>query len=287
MAELAAARSPRPMQACLLGPADAADIARLTAGRRYTADVLAGELADFASYRWAGVRGDDGRLVAAHRALRWGGYLFLKGVFVDPAARGGDGAPRLAFFLRDLARREAMPGIAAWVSESSPAQLALARRLRLERTGPPLHLYTLPFAGFLGDRADRTSCAPAEAAGRIESVLARRHAELSARVVLADLLKKPDPGVTSAGLAARRALPDRNRLLLSSLPCTGPDDLCALLAELAPAARALGLDEAELCVPAADIPFALWLTSRKAPRVSPRPVYVGLLDSIYPTQEVS
>lgn len=262
-----------------LGPGDAAEIARLTAGRRYTVPVLAAELADPETYRWVGIRGADGRLTAVHRALKWSKYLFLKGVFVDDSARGGDGALRLAIALRQAARDETVSGIAAWISESSSAQLALAQRLRLKRTGPPLHLYTLPFARFRDEKRAPEQLSRHEAATRIEQILERHHVMRDGRILVPDLLGGSGNG--------RRALPDRDRLILGSLPCADAGEVHALLAELAPAAGALGLSEAELPAPVIDIPLALWLVGRKARRVSARAVYVGRSDFSHSREETS
>ncbi|HEV2886699.1 MAG TPA: hypothetical protein VGX49_07310, partial [Jatrophihabitans sp.] len=236
----------------------------LVADRRFTPEVLARELGDPGHYRWFGLRRPDGCLAAVHRALRWGDYLFLKGVFVDPDQLGGDAALRLAFALREVARGEQVRGIAAWVSESSQAQLALARRLRLEPTEPPLHLYTMPFAGFTG-AVSTPPPNPAQATREVEEILARHHAGRDEDFLVPDLLTRPDSLAGPAALDGReirRAVADRDRLLLSSLPCADADELVALLAELAPAAAALGLSAVELPVPAAAIPLALWLAGR-------------------------
>ena len=279
-ARLGADRGPQ-----ALGPPDVAEVLNLVAGRRFTPAVLARELCDPGHYRWFGLRRPDGCLAAVHRALRWGDYLFLKGVFVDSDQLGGDAALRLAFALREVARGEQVRGIAAWISESSHAQLALARRLRLEPTEPPLHLYTMPFAGFTGSGSTaRRPADPVRAAREVEEILARHHAGCNDDCLVPDLLAGPgsladpaDPADPADldGRWNRRAVADRDRLLLSSLPCPDAGQLCALLAELAPAAAALGLSTVEIPVPAADIALALWLAGRHAQRISARPVRVG------------
>lgn len=257
----------------VLAAADAADLLRLVGGeRRFTLAGLTSELTCPNRYRWVGIRQPDGTLAAAHRALSWGDYLFLKGVFVDPAARGSDFSLRLAFELRRIARREDKRGIAAWISQSSPAQVVLARRLRLAEAGPLLHLYALPFTAPAGAQA----AAGSDPLARAEEILLRYRTDAGERALLPDLLSPSE--AQRPGKPGARSLPDRDHLLLSGLPCADPDRVAALLGELTPIAERLSLSAMELPAPAADIMLSLWLAGRKARRVSWRPVQLGRSD---------
>jgi hypothetical protein len=273
-----AARVPAPSSTAahtrILAPGDGRELAGLVAGHRFTEAVLATELSDRHRYLWVGRYLPDGRLAAAHRALRWGDHLFFKGVFVRPEERGADHALRLALALRATAQREGRPGIAAWISESSPAQLALARRLRLKPRGGPLHLFAVPFSAVPGgQQAQQRIPSRERAATAIEDVLAvdRTHGHPA---YVADLLCAAGTSGDRRAPAAR-AFPDRDRLLLGALPCATVADVAALLSALAPLAAALELPEVEVPVPLAALTLTLWLAGRKARRVSARPVQVG------------
>ena len=262
----------------VLTPADAADLSRVVGEDRFALAVLGKELACHERYRWVGVRQPDGRLAAAHRALSWGDYLFLKGVFVDPAVRGSDYALRLALELRRIARREDKRGIAAWVSQSSLAQVVLARRLRLTEVGPLLHLYAVPYGASTGAQG-----APlADPLARADEILLRYRTDAGERALVPDLLVRPE--VERCGKPAAASLPDRSHLLLSSLPCADLDQVKALLGELAPIAERLALPAVELPAPASDITLSLWLAGRKARRISWRPVRLGRSDFEQPRE---
>lgn len=266
-------RSPEDVQ--VLGPADLRDVADLVAGHRFTDAILHAELSDHDRYRWMGRRRPDGSLAAVHRSLRWGDYLFLKGVFVHPEARGGDHALRLAFALRRLAQQAGLRGIAAWVSEGSPAQLVLAERLRLRRAGDPLHLFALPFAALPeGERTGDSPPSRSFALGRIEDLLSPDRVKGPGEALVPDLLPVP-PLAGGPPIAGRRAVLDRDRLLLGALPCAAVSDVAALLAELAPFAAVWEMPEIEIPVPLSAITLMLWLGGRKGRRVSGRPVHVG------------
>ncbi len=86
------------------------------------------------------------------------------------------------------------------------------------------------------------------------------------------------PSSSHSLAAGRRAVLDRDRLLLSGLPCAGISEVAALLDEIAPFAVALGIPEIEIPVPISEIALMLWLSGRKARRVSGRPVHVGRYD---------
>lgn len=281
------ARRCDPADVCALGPADAEAVGALVTGRRFTQAVLAAELSDADRYVWFGARDRRGDLVAAHRALWWGDYLFLKGVFVDVRERGGAAALRLALGLRDLARREGSRGIAAWVSDASPAQRALAARLRLDRTGAPLHLFAVAVPPCGGESADGEAggaVSPGRRShreisdGPVEEILARRNAAVGGDALVPGLLLAPGSPPVPRRSPARHSLPDRDRLLLGGLPCRTFADVPTLLEEVSPRAAATGLRAIEVPVPAAALPLVLWLTGRKATRLSAGPVFVGRLD---------
>lgn len=263
----------------VLTPADAADLSRLVGEDRFALAVLGKELACHERYRWVGIRQPDGRLAATHRALFWGDYLFLKGVFVDPDVRGSDYALRLALELRRIARREGKRGIAAWVSQSSPAQVVLARRLRLTEVGPLLHLYAVPY----DDASAGAEGAPvADPLARADEILLRYRTAAGERALVPDLLVRPE--LERCGKPAAASLPDRSHLLLSSLPCADLDQVKALLGELAPIAERLALPAVELPAPASDITLGLWLAGQKARRISWRPVRLGRSDFEQPRE---
>lgn len=282
MAELGAAAavgSERDASIAELEPADAADLLLLVGERRFTPAGLARELADRHRYRWVGIRQPDGLLAAAHRALSWGDYLFLKGVFVDPTARGSDFSLRLAIELRRIARQEDRRGIAAWISQSSQAQVVLARRLRLAEVGPTLHLYALPFPPPASALLDPMP----DPIARADEILLSYQNAAAERALVPDLLSQP-AARRCLGSAAIRSLPDRDHLLLSGLPCASPDEVTALLGDLATVAQRLSLSAMELPAPASEILLSLWLAGRKAQRLSWRPVRLGRSDFEQPKE---
>jgi hypothetical protein len=264
-----------------LTTADAPDLLRLAELPGLDVSILAAELAPDSAYRWIGMTGPAGELLAAHRSMFWGDYLLLKGLFADASARGTGAALRLAFELREVARREGRRGIVAWVPPKSPATL-VAQRLRLRPAGPWVHRYEFPVP------LQEASQAPA-AAGTFGAVTATtgsvmvRAEGTAASWIVPNLLHAPEAeargGTSGSHDRSVHWVVDRTRLSLSGLPCSRLEHLPRLLEELAPLARQLRrVSSVEIPVPAADISCVLWMLAHNARRVTSTPARLGRRD---------
>lgn len=260
-----------------LVPADAEDLARLVTFKELTLSVISRELAAPADYRWLGVVTRSGELCAAHRAMRWGSHLLLKGVFVRDSDRGSSAALDLAFALRDFACDAGYAGIAAWVEPHRPESW-LARLLRMHERDPLLHRFEIPVTPGPGaTRADGLELSFATDT-RLISVM-------SSRPMLDDFFgsglrsyePQTDPARERRQVSVRWAV-DGSRLVLSGCPCSGATDLPQLAVALAPLSAAYGATAIEIPMPAADLAAALFLSSIKARRLSRTPVRVGRFD---------
>lgn len=250
-----------------LTPDDVEEILRMGAFSGLSGDRLAVETAAGDDYLWVGMTGPTGRLYAAHRSMRWGRHLLLKGVFVEEAERGSGAAPQLAFALRSAARANGFAGIAAWV-EPRRAESALAGILRMRQTGPYLHRYEIPLTGSREDAGVR----PANT-GTVELGPAD---EVSPAPGVEDLFAW---GETHArGGQVTHWVRDGRRFVLSASPSPATTELPRLTAHVCPLARAHGAQALEVFVQATDLVAALSLPNTGARRLSRAPIRLGRLD---------
>ncbi|MQA95579.1 MAG: hypothetical protein GEV11_13340 [Streptosporangiales bacterium] len=226
------------MRSRRLVPADAAQVLGLAKVEDLTPSILARELA-CDDYLWAGLEKEPGQLLAVHRGLRWGGRLLLKGVFVDPAARGGGAAVQVAFALRDLARQPATSG-------SPPGWNCIGPR---------------PGWRACCDYGRMVRCCTASSCRSPRWSTTGRHPPATACTAA------PSPW---RGEQVHWVL-DRHRLLLSR-PLPSPPPAVRSLA------AGQGASALEICLPAADLPAVLSLAARKARRLSRTPVRLARLD---------
>lgn len=260
-----------------LVPADAEDLARLVTFKEITLSVISRELAAPADYRWLGVVTRGGELRAAHRAMRWGSHLLMKGVFVRDSDRGSSAALDLVFALRDFARGAGYAGIVAWV-EPRNSESWLARLLRMHERDPLLHRFEIPVTS-------RPGAAGADGLELSYATDTRAISVMSSRPMLEDFLgsvpcshqPQADPARERQRVSVRWTV-DGSRLVLSGCPCSSPTDLPQLAVALAPLSAAYGASAIEVPMPAADLAAALFLSSMKARRLSRTPVRVGRMD---------
>ncbi|MDT0267441.1 hypothetical protein RM844_14210 [Streptomyces sp. DSM 44915] len=259
-----------------LVPADAPEIRAVTGGFGLADERLRQELAAADDFRWLGLTDPSGRLSAVHRSLRWGPYLFLKGVHVREDVRGSGAAMRLAFALRSAARSEGLAGIAVWYEPGMP-ESGIAELLGVRPGRPLVHRVTLPLPADTSSGDDRP---PVVAAGRRwfrgETELPLGAASDASAVV--DLFAETARGRSSSPRTRRIAWVLDGRRLVSSVSL-GPDPaaLAALVRALGPVARARGADTLEFPVLAADVLGALQLARAKARRRNRVPVCLGTL----------
>ncbi|WP_026411068.1 hypothetical protein [Actinomadura oligospora] len=250
-----------------LTPDDVEEILRMDVFSGLSGARLAAETAAGDDYLWLGMAGSSGRLFAAHRGMRWGRHLLLKGVFVEEAERGSGAAPQLAFALRSEARAHGFAGIAAWV-EPHMAEAALAGILRLRQTGPYLHRYEIPLHG----PRDAAGGRPANAG----TIAMGPAGEASFAPGVEDLFAW---GETYAnGEQVTHWVMDGPRFVLSACPSPATTELPRLTAHVSPLARAQGAQTLEVPVQATDLVAALSLTNTGARRLSRTPVRLGRFD---------
>ena len=247
-----------------LAEADTPEILRLVRLPGLTETTLAIELMACGPYRWWGLPNLRGGLVAVHRAIVWGRYLFLKGVFVDRSARGGSAALSLAFALRTLAEREGLHGLVGWIGTSQEYHSPIADRLRLRPDGPSVHRYLLPLPSPAATEAEKPT--PQALSGSF--VLRPPATTKNPTLLVPDLL---DATVN----ASAHWVVDRDRLTLSALPCWSIADLKTLPARLASLVRRTNVRFADVPVPAADISLAPHLITLGAQRLSPTTYRLG------------
>lgn len=247
--------------------ADAPAVHALTGGFGLTPELLRRELAADGDFRWAGLDDPAGRLCAVHRSLRWGPYLFLKGVYVREDVRGSGAAVQLAFALRDAARAEGLPGVAAWFEPGMP-ESAIAELLGLRRQAPMVHRFALPLAPSGGAAPTAGAAAPPPLRGELE--LPRECA--ADRSAAVDQFGAPADGP----LRVHWVL-DGRRLVASAGFGADRDGLAALLAAFGPLAAAHGAETLEFPVRASDIIGVLQLMHGRAERRNRVPVCLGAL----------
>lgn len=229
-------------------------------GPRFDEVVLRRELASGDGYCWMGAVHGDGTLVAAHRGLRWGAYLLMKGLFVADAWRDSPCGLLVAQALRAWARDVGYRGIAAWTEPSKP-EAALARRLRMTATGPRFHRY----------RWDTTAPPPAtRRTSRTFGILELKRAE--GAPLVGDLTGLECDDIRECYWWVL----DREVVLLGGNPARSPADTSALMGSLEPVAHQAGATAVELLLEAADVSAALLLASMGARRASRTPVRFGV-----------
>lgn len=218
--------------------------------------VLARELERRDVYLWLGLFGDDGHLVATHRAMTLGGVLLLKGVSVASAHRGTTAALRLALALKEAAGRLGCTGLAAWIEPQKPERY-LAARLGIKGSGQLVHRYLLPL---LGARSDAAADPAAELVGALQTASGDE-------VLVPDLLGGPAGRVSW--------VIDGRRLVLSGNPCRSTPELSHLLEQLRPMAQRAGAEGVEVYLPAADLTAAFSILAPGVNRLSRTPVLMG------------
>ncbi len=234
-------------------PVERVDLPRVRVFDAGLASLAQEELQAPRDFAWFGHFVDE-RVVALHRALRWGSYLHLKGVFVADEFRGTATAIRLALALKSYARLGGWEGVAGWVEPTKPERV-LAERLRLHRSGPMVHRIELEFLE--GPTPDITE-------GR--SLSGSANFDEGPWLV---------PDLLGSSGTALHWVRDGGRLVLSGNPCTAVGDLPELLHQLTPLARAVGAGALELPINAASLLDLLGLAARGVKRLSRTPVYLG------------
>lgn len=238
---------------------DLADVVELAAFDGLGDADVRRELSCAGGYVYVGLRGPGGQVVALHRAMVWGDQLLLKGVVVRPGATDSGAPLRLAFWLRDEARRRGLTGVCAWVEPRRP-EAALAQRLRLRPRGVLVHRYEVRW----GDGEGEPS---APYTGTID---------VPGEHLLPDLLdSSPGDEVTTSRI---RWVIDGRRLVLSGWPGPTVADLVEVLAELVPASVAAAVSSVEAPLPAADLAAAFGIAATGGRRLSRTPVLLSQLD---------
>ncbi|QMU74635.1 hypothetical protein GXW83_01380 [Streptacidiphilus sp. PB12-B1b] len=261
-----------------LGPADAEHVYRLSGGFGLTSARLRQELAATDDFRWVGLNDSDGRLYAVHRSMRWGPYLFLKGVYVSEDMRGSTAALRLAFALRDTAKQEGLFGIAAWF-EPGMQESGIAEVLGMSPRRPLIYRVGLPLPS--DDHAEDKTSQPTTSTDRPrfrgEIMLPRDERSAAPTVDLFGRADRSDGEGSPADESATRVhwVLDGSRLVSSVSLGTDGNGLRALVDLLRPAARANGADTLEFPVLAADILGALQLSQAKVRRRNRVPICLG------------
>ncbi|GHG12150.1 hypothetical protein GCM10017567_31910 [Amycolatopsis bullii] len=246
----------------VLGPADGPEVHRLGGGMGLTPAQLERELGA-PDCRWVGLADAGGELCAVHRSLRWGPFLFLKGVYVSEAVRGSGAAVRLAFALRDAAGQAGLAGIAAWFDFGMPEHW-IAELVRIRPRPPSIYRVAL---GLEPDGDSAPAPAPARFHGELE---APRHPE-SGRPLT--------PVVDLFGTAGGRTfhwMLDGSRLMVSASFGTDRHQLAALVEAVGPVARATGAGEVMFPAVASDIVGALQLAGARARRYNRLPTRFGV-----------
>jgi hypothetical protein len=251
-----------------LVPADAQEVHDASGGFGLTPERLAQELTASEDFWWVGLAGPSGRLGAVHRSMRWGPYLFLKGVYVTEELRGSAAALQLAFALRDAARSEGLAGIAAWVEPGMP-EAGIAELLRLRPHSPLIYRVALPVGS--GDAVEKPSARGVD--------LPRFRGEVVPPSDT-DSGGPAEPCVDLFGNAGDPAaihwVLDGRRIVASASFGTDRRQLDALLAVLGPIAQANGAGTVEIPVPAGDIIGALQVSQAGGRRSNRMPITLGM-----------
>ncbi len=190
---------------------------------------------------WVGAKDPEGKIVAAHRGVRAGNRLFLKGLIVSPEAEGTLLAMRIAWAIKQVAEEEGYAGLHSWIEPFKPEAI-LARRLRLQPEGELLHRFVIPIET-LGTEGLPT---PAET----------------------------PPTNNRAG----QAMMTGEDLLSVLTPVFSADDLVRWVHRSLPSTTRGQLANVEFSAPASDLPLVLSLLAMGARRINRTPVYLGTLD---------
>ncbi|WP_152627587.1 hypothetical protein [Streptacidiphilus melanogenes] len=260
----------------------------MSGGFRLTLTRLEQELASPEDFHWVGLTDPSGRLCAVHRSMRWGPFLFFKGVFVREDMRGSGAAMQLAFGLRNAARAESLTGIAAWY-EPGMAESGIADLLGMQPQGPLIHRVALPLA--TPDRSGRhaPSFTPARCPRfRGELRVPRATASGHQLVPVVDLFDGMDPARIdslpgNSEFTRVHWVLDGNRMVLSAGFSADPGALDALITTFRPLAQENGADSLEVPFPASDIIGALQLAAAKARRQNRVPICLGSMSFAQPS----
>ncbi|RSN30040.1 hypothetical protein DMC61_17520 [Amycolatopsis sp. WAC 04169] len=259
-----------------LDPADTSEVHQLCGGLGLTVPQLEKELGAAPDTRWVGLAHSSGKLCAVHRSLRWGPYLFLKGVYVSEEVRGSGAAVRLAFALRDAARDEGLAGIAAWFDYGMPEHW-IAQLLRIRPRQPSIYRVAIRL-----DSADESApvvagAGPARFHGEIE-VPRQPESDLPMAPVV-DLFggDAEDGGPVDGARGKFHWMLDGSRIMVNASFGTDRHQLDALIKAVGPVARANGAGEVMIPTVAADIIGALQLAGSRARRYNRMPTCIGVL----------
>ena len=194
---------------------------------------------------WLGLW-DQEQLLAVHRAIQFGPYLHLKGLFVAARHRGGPAGLLVARATLAYALGCGSEGVLAWIEPSKPDR-ALAERLRISPQGPLVHRFGLVVPNV------RDRQIPLQGTG----VLSSKGMSLET-----NLLGRHEILWTM----------DRDRLILSAAPVGDPNHLLALVGDLA---YKMGARQIEFPIVVADLGALITTHAAGARRLSRATVFLG------------
>lgn len=242
---------------------DARDAGALEALAPFPADGLRPcyELTIPRNYVWWGVFSGT-RLIAAHRGLRWGDSLMLKGLYVAKEYLGTSAGLQAAFAVRDFARSEGYCSAVAWVELAKPER-HIATRLRLALNGPALHRLAFPVFDHDPEMSPQV---PAEQ----NLICGTLSVGMTESPLVENMLAPSGSGASEFAYVL-----DQNRIVLSGNPCREASDIPLLLEKVEPVARLLQVGTLEIPVPASDIARLFAFAACGGQRLSRTPVMLG------------